>query len=99
MAQDFDPDDDDAGAFSDGEVARVTLEPERTIARRRRVTARTRLVHGRSLTPLPKPTGRACGVHGARADLWIGAARETDFTPVLDCVAERGAVAMVQRSL
>ena len=55
-ADDFDDDDDDAGRFSDAEVARVVLELDRAITRRRRAGAMAHIVEGRPV-PLPvKPS-------------------------------------------
>jgi hypothetical protein len=99
VAQDFDADDDDAGRFSDVEIARVTLELDRAITRRRRASAMAHIVEGRHL-PLPvKPNRIELAVFTSLAQTYGSALLHADFEPVLACVAERGAVVMVQRSL
>jgi hypothetical protein len=98
--ENFDDDHDDAGRFSDVEIARVTLELDRAITRRRRASAMAHIVEGRSV-PLPvKPSRIELAVFTALAQTYGSALlQEADFEPVLACVAERGAVVMVQRVL
>jgi hypothetical protein len=99
-ADDFDDKYDDAGRFSDVEVARVTLELDRAITRRRRASALGHIVEGRSL-PLPvKPNRIELAVITSLAQTYGSALLQgADFEPVLDCIAECGAVVLVQRSL
>ncbi len=99
-ADDFDDEYDDAGRFPDVEVARVTLELDRAITRRRRASALGHIVEGRVL-PLPvKPDRIELAVITSLAQTYGSALLQgADFEPVLDCIAECGAVVLVQRSL
>ena len=85
-------------SFSDAEIARVVLALDRDITRRRRADAMAHIVNGRPV-PLPvKPTRVELGVLTALAQTYGPAVLEhADFTPVLDCIAECGAVVLVQR--
>jgi hypothetical protein len=100
VAHDFAANDDRSGPFSDAEVARVTLELDQEITRHRRAGAMHHIVEGRPL-PLPvKPTQIELAVLTALAQTYGPAVlNHRDFTPVLDCIAERGAVVLVQRAL
>ena len=99
MAQDFDADHDEAGRFPDVEVARVTLELDRAITRRRRASAIGHLVEGRAL-PLPvKPNRIELAVFTSLAQTYGPALLQDGFALVLDRLAEWGAVVMVQRVL
>ncbi|SAL82611.1 hypothetical protein AWB67_06172 [Caballeronia terrestris] len=103
MAQgrdDFDDDDEAFESFPDPEVARLVLELDWTITRRRRSGAMHHLVERRSV-PLPvKPSHIELRVLTALAQAYGSALLQgADFEPVLDCIAEWGAVVLVQRSL
>jgi hypothetical protein len=103
VAQDFagfpdeDDDDDAFGAPLDPEVARIVLELDRTIMRRRRAAALHRIVHGDPV-PLPvKPTRIELLVLTALVSLYGPLLFGADFRPVLDQFAERGAVVLLQQ--
>jgi hypothetical protein len=99
-ADDFDDQYDDAGRFSDVEVARVSLELDRAITRRRRASALGHIVEGRALSLPVKPNRIELAVITSLAQTYGSALLQgTDFKPVLDCIAECGAVVLVQRAL
>jgi len=99
-ADDFDDDDEALEAFPDPEVARLVLELDRIITRRRRAGALGHVVEGQPV-PLPvKPSHIELRVLTALAQTYgpvmlLG----QDFTPVLERLAECGAVVVVQRVL
>ncbi|SAL87632.1 hypothetical protein AWB74_08195 [Caballeronia arvi] len=98
-ADDFDDDDEAFEAFPDPEVARLVLELERIITRRRRAGALGHLVEGRPV-PLPvKPSHIELRVLTALAQTYGPVLFGHDFEPVLERVAECGAVVVVQRVL
>ena len=107
MAQDFagfdaeDADDDDFGALPDPEVARIVLELDRTIMRNRRAAALRQIVQGQ-LVSLPAPLP----VKSSRVELLVLTALVltygpvlfgSDFRPVLEQIAECGAVVLLQQ--
>ena len=101
-ADDSDGDDDDDEAFEafpDREVARAVLELDRMITRHRRASAMGHLVEGRPV-PLPvKPSHIELRVLTALAQTYGLALFGEDFEPVLERIAECGAVLVVQRVL
>ncbi|WP_062643847.1 hypothetical protein [Caballeronia arationis] len=99
MAEDFAA-DDEADAFSDAGVARIVLELDRAITRRRRAGAASHIVEERPVPQPVKPTRIELAVLTALAQIYGSAViNYPDFTPVLDNIAECGAVVLVQRAL
>ena len=106
MAQDFagfdanDADDDDEydfGALPDPEVARIVLELDRTIMRNRRAAALRQIVLGQPV-PLPvKPSRVELLVLTALVLTYGPVLFGSDFGPVLEQIAECGAVVLLQR--
>ncbi|WP_250510312.1 hypothetical protein [Caballeronia sp. GACF4] len=103
MAHDFagfpeDEDDHhDFGAMPDSEVARLVLELDRTVVRRRRAAALRQIVQGQPV-PLPvKPSRVELLVLTALVLTYGPVLFGSDFTPVLDVIAECGAVVLLQR--
>ena len=97
-ADDCDDDDEAFESFPDPEVARIVLELDRTITRRR-AGAMHHLVEGRSV-PLPvKPSHIELRVLTSLAQTFGTVLFGKDFGPVLDRIAECGAVVVVQRAL
>jgi hypothetical protein len=95
----FDDDDEAFEAFPDREVARLVLELDRIITRRRRAHALGHLVEGRPV-PLPvKPSHIELRVLSALAQTYGPGLFGEDFGPVLERIAECGAVVVVQRVL
>jgi hypothetical protein len=100
VTHDFAANDDESASFSDAEVARVTLELDGQITRYRRAGAMHHLVEGRPLSLPVKPTRIELAVLTALAQTYGPAVvTHRDFTPVLDCITECGAVVLVQRAL
>ena len=98
-ADDCDDDDEAFESFPDPEVARIVLELDRTITRRRRAGAMGHLVEGRAV-PLPvKPSHIELRVLTSLAQTYGAVLFGQDFGPVLDRIAECGAVVLVQRAL
>lgn len=98
-AEDFDDDDEAFESFPDREVARIVLELDRTITRRRRASAMGHLVEGRAV-PLPvKPSHIELRVLTVLAQTYGAVLFGQDFRPVLERIAECGAVVVVQRAL
>ena len=98
---DADDEDDDFAATPDPEVARIVLELDRTIRRRRRATALRRIVQG-----LPVPLAVQVPMKPSRVELLVLTALVSiygpllfgvDFRPVLEQIAECGAVVLLQQ--
>lgn len=90
-------DDEEFGATPDPEVARLVLELDRTIMRRRRAAALRRIVHGLPV-PLPvKPSRIELLVLTALVSIYGPLLFGADFRPVLDQFAECGAVVLLQQ--
>ena len=104
MAQDFADGDDEFAEFSDAEVARVVLALDEAITRRRQraaatVSAKLRIVLGTWVPPPLKPTRIGLAVFTVLAQTYGSAVlHHPDFTPVLEDLAECGAVVLVQRA-
>ncbi|SAL85098.1 hypothetical protein AWB68_07562 [Caballeronia choica] len=105
MAQDFADGDDEFAEFSDAAVARVVLALDQAITRRRQLAAATvnaklRIVLGTWVPPPLKPTRIELAVFTVLAQTYGPAVlHHPDFTPVLEDLAECGAVVLVQRAL
>jgi hypothetical protein len=98
-ADDCDDDDEAFESFPDPEVARNVLELDRIITRRRRASAMGHLVEGRAV-PLPvKPSHIELRVLTVLAQTYGAVLFGQDFRPVLERIAECGAVVVVQRAL
>lgn len=115
MAQDFDgfggddaddeDDQHDFGATPDPEVARLVLELDRTIRRRRRAAALRQIVQGQAV-PLPVQVPMKVPMKPSRVELLVLTALVSiygpvlfgsDFRPVLEQIAECGAVVLLQQ--
>ena len=103
MAQDSagfdaeDADDDDFGALPDPEIARIVLELDRTIMRNRRAAALRQIVQGQPV-PLPvKPSRVELLVLTALVLTYGPVLFGSDFGPVLEQIAECGAVVLLQQ--
>jgi hypothetical protein len=87
--------------FSDAEVARVTLRLDALVTARRQAKAAWLATHALPVAHLPTRPGRLeLAVLTALAQVY-GAAlvQDSHFLPVLDAIASRGGVALVQRAL
>ncbi|GAB5097803.1 hypothetical protein [Caballeronia sp. HLA56] len=99
MAKDF-ATDDDRGPFSDAEVARVVLALDYAITWFRRAHAMGHLVEGRPVSLPVKPTRIELAVFTSLAQIYGRTIVDDQrYLPVLDMIAECGAVALVQRVL
>lgn len=101
MAQGADDFDDDEAfeSFPDPEVARIVLELDRTITRRRRAGAIVHIVEGRAV-PLPvKPSHIELRVMTVLAQTYGPLLFGKEFEPALEHIAKCGAVVLVQRVL
>jgi hypothetical protein len=97
-ADDFD-DDEAFESFPDPEVARIVLELDRTITRRRRAGAIVYIVEGRAV-PLPvKPSHIELRVMTVLAQTYGPLLFGKEFEPALEHIAKCGAVVLVQRVL
>lgn len=109
MAQGTEDFNDAHGAFDDGErwpgeapsaaVARVVVRVDEAITLKRRTAAAWMTAHGDAIPTLPiKPSRLELAVVIALAETY-GASLYQDarFLPMLDFIAERGAVTLVQR--
>jgi hypothetical protein len=109
VAQDFagfdadDADDDDFSALPDPEVARIVLELDRTIMRNRRAAALRQIVQGQ---PVPLPLPLQVPIKPSRVELLVLTALVltygpvlfgSEFGPVLEQIAECGAVVLLQQ--
>ncbi|SAL77882.1 hypothetical protein [Caballeronia telluris] len=97
-ANDADDDDDyDFDALPDPEVARIVLELDRTIVRNRRAAALRQIVQGQPV-PLPvKPSRVELLVLTSLVLTYGPVLFGSDFGPVLEQIAECGAVVLLQR--
>ncbi|SAL88284.1 hypothetical protein AWB74_08486 [Caballeronia arvi] len=92
-----DADDDDFGALPDPEIARIVLELDRTIMRSRRAAALRQIVQGQPV-PLPvKPSRVELLVLTALVLTYGPVLFGSDFGPVLEQIAECGAVVLLQQ--
>ncbi|MDR5748698.1 hypothetical protein QCE73_36545 [Caballeronia sp. LZ029] len=99
MGQGADNFDDDEAfeSFPDPEVARIVLELDRTITRRRRAGAISHSVEGR---PVPvKPSHIELRVLTTLAQTYGPLLFGKEFEPVLEHIAKCGAVVLVQRAM
>jgi hypothetical protein len=100
----FDANDDDEydfGALPDPEVARLVLELDRTIMRNRRAAALRQIVQGQPVA-LPmqvpmKPSRVELLVLTALVQIYGPLLFGSDFAPVLERIAEYGAVVLLQQ--
>jgi hypothetical protein len=89
-----------AEEFSEREVARLTLQLDEIITRMRRGASTRHIARGIPLLLPIKPTRTEFAVLTALAQTYGPAIlRHDPFGLVLDCIAERGAVVLVQRVL
>ncbi|TCK33670.1 hypothetical protein B0G84_7965 [Paraburkholderia sp. BL8N3] len=86
--------------FSDAEVARVTLRLDDAVTQRRRASA-AGLSTYRGVAPNRpiKPTRTELAVLSALAHVYGSSLANERFIPVIECVADCGAVEMVKRAL
>ncbi|SAL62409.1 hypothetical protein [Caballeronia humi] len=87
--------------FSDREVARVVLQLDEAVALKRRAAIARLAAHQDAVPILPvRPSRIELAVLTALAQTYGPALLEQpSFAPVLDCIAECGAVVLVQRVL
>jgi hypothetical protein len=87
--------------YSDREVARVVLALDEAVTLRRRAAAAWLTAHGEAMPLLPvRPSRIELAVLTALAQTYGPPLLEQpSFRPVLDCIAECGAVVLVQRVL
>jgi hypothetical protein len=88
-------------AFSDREVARVVLALDEAVALKRRAAISWLTAHGDAVPILPvRPSRIELAVLTALAQTYGAALLEQpSFAPVLDCIAQCGAVVLVQQAL
>ncbi|MCE4548054.1 MULTISPECIES: hypothetical protein [unclassified Caballeronia] len=104
---DYDPNHDDSHRWQTEapsvEVAHVVLKVDEVIALKRTAAAAGLTAHHHAVPSLPRglplrPTRMELAVVIALAETYGAAVyKETRFLPVLDCIADDGAVALVQR--
>ncbi|WP_225936583.1 hypothetical protein [Caballeronia sp. NK8] len=98
-----DPRDPREGRWPDeapsAEIARVVLKVDETITLKRTAAAARLTAHGDAVPPRPiKPTRMELAVVIALAETYgVALHQDPRFVPVLDCIADAGAVALVQR--
>ncbi|SAL05180.1 hypothetical protein AWB81_07052 [Caballeronia arationis] len=88
-------------AFSDREVARVVLALDETVALKRRAAIFWLTARGHAVPILQaRPSRIELAVLTALAQTYGAALLEQpSFAPVLDCIAKRGAVVLIQQAL
>ena len=86
--------------FSDAEVARVTLRLDDAVTQRRRASAARLSTYCGAAPNRPiKPTRTELAVLTALAHVYGSSLTDQRFIPVIECVADCGAVELVKRAL